>query len=251
MSLLQSIGEIFDVNLSHSLERFLVEDAGIFVPGTLAVRSELDVVLLVESPHTDEVAPHDASDRYPLKGSAGRHVRDKLSEWAPLTLGDPERSIGQLVHQGCDAVLKLGIMNVSQLPLQDGAYINQGGECQGDEVRRNERWPDYIRCMEHIKCEPYVRHYDGFRDRNGNGTGLLQREINDLQDAISKDLKERLDYLTGCNKNVTLVPCGDVASAFYLKACVTCLPHPARSGWRNLDGQNACLRDVLERLWPT
>ena len=248
--LLESIGDIFDQDLSNSLERFLVPDRG-------TDREGLEVVLLVESPHTTEVRPYAIDARYPLAGatetSAGRRVTDKFIECG-LELAPPVGPVGSLVHQG-DTVQQLGIMNVCQLPFQEGAYINQGSEHQGDEVRQNERWPDYIRCMVYIRKEPYVRHYQGFGDPNGNGAGHLEGEINQLQDVIAEDLRERLDTLCENYPDVLLVPCGKVAAAFYLKARVAYLPHPTNRGrrgerWVDLNCQNACLQRILERLQP-
>ena len=71
---------------SNSLKRFLVKDAGIFEPGTNTVRNELRVVLLVESPHTDEVKlSEDIHNRYPLAGRTGRDVRGGTVPPGPST----------------------------------------------------------------------------------------------------------------------------------------------------------------------
>lgn len=231
MPLLLRIGEIFNINLSVSLERFRV-------PDTCAGRPGLEVVLLVESPHEQEVEAPEIDDRYPLAGtaerSAGRHVRDKLTEWAQ-DLELPVQPIGQLVHQEFDAVQRLGIMNVSQLPFQASPYAAVDGD-----VCENEHWDDYIKCMEHIKGNPYVRKY-------------RWDKMNDLRVAITEDLKARLDNLVQCNPNVLLVPCGDVAAAFYLRAAIARLPHPSlkRGGWRTLNAEERRHKEtIIERLWP-
>ena len=250
MPLTQSIGGIFNTNLSEGLERFLVLDTGVD-------RGELEVVLLLESPHAREVEQAQVDDRYPLAGatetSAGRHVRDKLAEWVS-SLELPEQPIGQLVHQECNAVRHLGIMNVSQLPFQEKAYSEQD-----NGVRQNEHWSYYIKCMKHIKKKPYVRDYRGF-PHNGNDAHLRD-EINDLQAAIIADLRARLEDLYESNPNVLLVPCGEVAAAFFLKAMAAYLPHPTRRsdtaiqrerGWGTLNGEEQQHKEeIVERLSPS
>ena len=259
MPLHQRIGRIFcasgDTNayrdFSNSLKRFLVKDIG-------TNRDELRVILLVESPHT-----HEVGYRYPLAGETGRHVRDIINgcSGGPITGELPDGPIGRFVHDGHlgspnhdsnHSILRLGVMNVSRLPLQGKAYscVPWGdGDCRG-----HDRWHDYIRCMEYIKKEPQVQKYRGFGD-----TRQLWDEINQLQCAIAKDLRKRLDCLSVKNRTVLLVHCGPVAKEFYTKAiggrpiCAinTCdLPHPARKGWKNLDCQNKCLRNILNHICP-
>ena len=229
--LLDSIGGIFDQNFSTSLARFRVEDAGIIEPGTDTVRNELRVVLLVESPHTDEVGLSDEiHNRHPLEGSAGRHVRDIL-EQEQLAL--PDEPIGRLVHRVDDTVRGLGIMNVSQLPFQKEPYRNQdNGICH------NQHWKDYIKCMEIIRKDPVARK------RKCN---KCQR----LDDAIVEDLRRRLRSLCRRNSDVRLVPCGEVASTFYTKTKERYLPHPSRNGWQTLNcEERQCLQNIRDLLRP-
>lgn len=263
MPLNDGVGEIFMEAEAHaasnSLERFHVEDAGIFVPDTNAVRDELRVVLLVESPHTLEVC-----HGYPLAGaratSAGRHVRDKLMEFGQ-GLQLPEQPIGRLVHQGFDAVQGLGIMNVSQLPFQSDAYDCapwEDGDC-----RDCPGWNNYIGHMEYIKDKP----------KPNTRRDPIRQE---LDDAIAEDLRGRLENLRD-GPDVLLVRCGDVARSFCRKATNgepaivmpnTCnLPHPTRRpgrveregrilrqwerGWQTLTPQEEqCLRDIVDLVGP-
>ena len=251
MPLHERIGEIFLANecdevqtaFSDSLERFLVPDRG-------TCREGLRVVLLVESPHTYEVC-----HGYPLAGpearSAGRRVRNKLME-CRQELQLPEQPIGRLVHQGHDAIQVLGIMNVSQLPFQSAAYNCipwEGGDC-----RCRPEWSNYVRRINTIKNDP-----DKF------AVNRRSPECKDLDEAIAENLRGRLQCLHGNNPDVLLVCCGDVAQEFCSKAIgrepvifvgnIRNLPHPNNRGrggerWEDLDCQNPCLRQILERLRP-
>lgn len=152
MPLHQKVGEIFledegeRAAFSNSLRRhFLVKDAGIFAPGTNTVRNELRVVLLLESPHTDEVEPSGIHNRHPLAGRSGKDVTKVLMEWLPGSNLQDNESIGNLVNrEHCD-VRWLGIMNVSQLPFQNPAY-----NINGDARQNNPPWKEYKDSMEYI-----------------------------------------------------------------------------------------------------
>ena len=245
------VGEVFleaeaCAAFSDSLRRFLVPDRG-------TERDVLSVVLLVESPHTTEVLPRAIDDRYPLAGSdgnhAGRRVNDKFMD---CELDLPEgQSIGRLVHQGCDTVRGLGIMNASQLPFQEGAYINQDGEDQGDEIRRNTRiWNKYIKSIQYIR-KIYQKERLGWKTYKH--VEELRSTIDCLECAIVMDLRERLRHLHRRNPDVLLVRCGYVARNFYTEARIdierTCdLPHPSHLSWNTLNCQNPCLHEIVTRL---
>ena len=247
--LLDSIGGIFDQNFSTSLARFRVEDAGIIEPGTDTVRNELRVVLLVESPHTREVRLPEIHARYPLAGPVGRFVRVKLKGWG-LTLPEQRTSIGQLVHQGCDTVQRLGIMNVSQLPFKEEPY-----ELDDNDVHQNQCWDDYITCMEYIREHPGVKTYMSSND-NGRTRRwqVLRCKIDRLEHAIIEDLAVRLGALGG---NVRVMCLGDVAQIFFLKSryyletnrYIFDFPHPSHGHWAHLAPQNdPRLQEILDLI---
>lgn len=231
--LLERIGGIFDQNLSNSLARFLVPDGG-------TNRGGLEVVLLVESPHIHEVCYH-----YPLAGDAGIYVRDVLGKKAGRLF--PNEPIGRSVYDGYLDFLRLGIMNVSQLPFQSDAY-----DClpvQGaNDCRNSDHWDDYKRHMNTIKEGPDPNSRDCTNCKS-------------LDDAIAEDLRGRLECLRGNNPDVLLVSCGEVAQAFYGKAInrepaitmpnICNPPYPSIHRWDSLTGcQEECLRDIINRLWP-
>ena len=237
MPLHQKIGEIFLANgpadarkaFSDSLERFLVPDRGtIQDDGT--VRDELRVVLLLESPHTDEVELPEIHNRHPLAGRSGQDVTKVLMEWLPgLNLQDNE-SIGSLVNrEHCDTRW-LGIMNVSWLPFQKKPYKEQD-----NGVRQNVCWDDYITCMKYIKDHPGVKTYRGKDDAKTQRLQQLRCKIEELESAIIEDLKGRLMLIKSARDGVLLVCCGEVARQIYEKTdvsmCDTDAPHPSYSRW--------------------
>ena len=223
MDLCDKIGEILigneegrRVSFSKSLRRFFVPDGG-------TDRKRLKVVLLLESPHTDEVKLPSISHRFPLAGRTGEDVYQEL-RCLGVELPDQLYSIGKLVHQGDRAVRYLGIMNVSPLPFQKGAYESVPVPCGVQDCRCDGSWDSYMECMETIR----------------NGALSLRRECTRCQrmdEEISRDLKRRLESLYRRSRRVLLVPCGKVAAAFYLKAMVPYVPHPTHQAWRNVGCQ--------------
>lgn len=224
--LLQRIGEVFGNDLSDKLKRFRVLDGGTH-------RDELKVVLLVESPHTAEVEPPECRDRYPLAGRTGKDIRDVLDKY----LGGielPNKSIGELVHRGSlDFIRQLGIMNVSQLPFRGSAYQKLGVE------PNCKNFANYKKCMKNIKSRPFA-------------VTRKIKKCKKLDDAISEDLRIRLEALYKRKPDVLLIRCGEVAQGFYMKArkMENYLPHPSRKknsrSWQNLNSQEKqCLQNIL------
>lgn len=229
------------VAFSNSLERFLVPDRG-------TDREELEVVLLVASPHTDEVC-----DGYPLAGNSGTRIRNALDRCC-TERSLPDGSIGRLIYDNHPDFLRLGIMNVSQLPFEREAYEPSYVHCVRNDCRNRREWINYVRHMRTIFNGPE-------RDRRNH------RNCKYLDDAISENLRGRLDCLHSRKPNVLLVRCGNVAQEFYRKAInrppacpidrqpICDLPHPANRGtggerWEGLDCQNECLRRIVAALGP-
>lgn len=230
MPLHQNVGEIFLANgsdeeraaFSASLERFLVKDAGIFESNIGTVRNELKVVLLLESPHIDEVGLSDEiHNRHPLAGTSGQAVTKVLMEWLPGLILQDNESIGSLVNRKHYDVRWLGIMNVSQLPFQSSAYnIN-------DDARQNRPpWNEYKDSMSHIREK---------RRRCEDHDNPLRCKINQLYHTIIGDLRRRLELMKFGRPGVLLVCCGEVAQKLYEKAdvrlCDTYVPHPSHNQW--------------------
>lgn len=205
--LLDRVAHIFDQDLSEKLKRFRVEDRG-------TKREAVKVVLLLESPHIEEVKPPDIRDRYPLAGKSGKDVTKVLRNWLPRVSFQGDESIGSLVHREFCEFNWLGIMNVSQVPFQRKAYESVGGE-----IVEHDHWDVYAKYMKHFKktarCE----------DRLGE---------QQLYRAIVEDLRARLEPI---EPEILLVCCGEIAQKFFVatgkdkEMCHFFVPHPARSHW--------------------
>ena len=233
MSLYQRMGEIFLASASqeereefsnHLQRRFLVRDGGMD-------NHEPRVILLLESPHKDEIRHPEVDDRFPLAGRAGRHVMERFTEWKP-TLALSEQPIGQLVHNECDRLHWLGIMNVSQIPLQREAYLSISNRGEQD-LGVPSAWKICWKCMKCIRARPSVGEYHGIKCKCCDRGGSLRDEMQALRTAIEEDLKGRLEHLQCRVPNALLVCCGDVAQAFYKRTGInwqeTCnFPHPMR-----------------------
>ncbi len=262
----QRVGEIFLENesagartdFSDSLRRFLVPDRG-------TDRNELSVVLLAESPNTDEVFSPEIGNRYPLaatgEGSPGLRVRNKLTEWIPA-LNLPEQPIGQLVHQVYNTVQQLGIMNVSRLPFQRGAYKYHHIPQRENDCRAHANWDDYITCMKYIREHPVAKTYMSKNDTNRTQRWQeLRCKIDLLEHAIIEDLAGRLESIGG---NVQVMCLGEVAQIFYLKSLyyrntngyILDFPYPSsrplhRRYWANLAPQNdQRLQGIIDHIQP-
>ena len=224
MPLHERVGSIFLANetdevqaaFSASLARFRVEDAGIFTPNGVTVRNELRVVLLVESPHTDEIR-----NRHPLAGRSGQDVTKVLMEWLPGLILQDNQSIGDLVNREHYDVRWLGIMNAGQLPFQSPAY-----NTNGDARQNRPPWKEYKDSMNHIRKK---------KKRCEDHHNPLRCKINQLYCAIIEDLRRRLEPIKSERPDVLLVCCGKVAQKLYkntdIRLCDTYAPHPSRNQW--------------------
>ncbi len=183
------------------------------------------VVLLLESPHTDEVC-----SGYPLAGESGSDVAEKLVEWGLLpraSEGDRD-PIGRIIRCGNSHVQWLGLMNVSNLPLQKVAY----NLC------------NISPCLKLLLCR-------FGKIRTGVKSDFLPHRRNPItqrvQEVIIDDLADRIrQLLRRCTSSPMFVPCGRVAQAFFRKASQRIeenifelsnipepgfIPHPSRRQW--------------------
>lgn len=185
-------------------------------------------VLLCESPHRDEVI-----HGHPLAGLSGLNVTKRLGENHDFNYPVcPASPIGCLILRESHRVLNsIGLMNVSQLPLQGKAY-----SCS------LHRYSGLFDKFENIKAEA----------EKTNDEGKLKNKIDDhpIWKAIGDDLCRRLVELNTqaatlaledgeAAGNIEVVPCGAVARGYLCwarsRACLGDLQpyghkvsHPAR-----------------------
>lgn len=199
MTFLARLASVYpNLDLS-ALEDYLVEDCG--------CGGDVKVVLLCESPHTDEV---EASPRQPLVGTSGRSVAAVLQKLAlrrGLENGD---SIGELVGSGNGDFDWVGLMNVCPLPMQKSPYCND----------LQNRFGQLLDELESI--------------RGKTGT---RAELSNLECAIKNHLMERWQRLSSCVEEVPLlIACGSTARRFRTLAGLPDedlprTPHPSRGQW--------------------
>ena len=204
-----------DLDLS-GLENYLVEDSG--------CTGEVKVVLLCESPHTDEV---EASPRRPLVGASGASVAAvvrKLVHGQDTESGD---SIGELVGGGNEDFDRVGLMNVCPLPMQKTPYCD----------------------VLQSRCNQLLDDLERIRKRTGNRV-----ELSALECTIKNHLAERWESLRNCvDSEPLLIACGGTARRFRTLAGLPGedlpkTPHPSRGQWaRALELYKTMerIRDVL------
>ena len=201
-----SVGGIFGRRLARFVESSVVPDLSEGDWGGVKV------VLLLESPHTDEVRAG-----RPLAGNSGASVTRDLGENVPAMHG-VAGAVGDLVANGDRRVSWLGIMNASRLPLQASAYPANGADHRVDIPA----WSEFAKCL------PYVRGKRSVTERN-EAALLMER-------AIVEDLQERLDGIPAGN-GLLLVCCGEFAQRIFERTRVrdtiriAYAPHPARNQW--------------------
>ena len=189
------------------LEQYVVHDIDV-------ERTDVDhAIMLLESPHDLETCRG-----FPLAGSSGlavaRQLRSVLcvpDEVANCPLGDILRN-----HRCNDRLRRIGVMNVSQLPMQESPYL-----C---EVRSKFHEPLFTR-FSTILINPKAK---------------TRRDY--LTARIESLLVECLRTRIKTAPNAFWILCGKVAEAFFCKAkmslrkeetpCHYRVPHPS---YRNLD----------------
>ena len=205
------------------------------------VGAALRTVLLCESPHHAEI-----SHGHPLAGGSGKTVTRAFADRNLDGFNGREEPIGCLLHrrrrpQGANACVQplplvngpvlnsLGLMNVSRLPLNSEAYCL-------DSRRQYSELLCYFEAiktkLEQKKPEKGIQFLEQL-----DGTHIPSQIYATLRD----DLIRRLNHIP---QGVKIIPCGNVAKAFFgwaikdcgYRGCATpykCLvPHPSRNSWQ-------------------
>ena len=211
-----SVGEILGRRLARFVESSVVSDLPRDDWGGVKV------VLLIESPHKDEV-----NRGHPLAGDSGESVTKGLGENIPAMCG-VAGAVGDLVAKGDQRVSWLGIMNASRLPLQAGAYRKNGDGRRADVPA----WSEFAKCLRYIKPrskKPQKEKPDRPVTERNEAALLMER-------AIVRDLQKRLDGVPAGN-GLLLVCCGRFAQSIFERTEVrdtiriAYAPHPSRNQW--------------------
>lgn len=226
-NLVQRLGHISSGNLSLSgddmqiLNRYCIDD----VSASGANFRHIGAILLLESPHCDEVS---ICHLHPLAGRSGENVTRIFSHYHVIDKTQ-EDSAGCLVKAG--KIPWLAIMNVCQLPMQRGAYRR--------DARRSYQIRLLLKTLEEVKM---------VLQRGKRNNIYLPMRANMPQDrpvvdAIKHDFENRVNRITGlCCHKPLLVPCGWVARNFLEAVQVinaekydgkygNRVPHPGRGRW--------------------
>lgn len=184
-----------------------------------------NTIFLTESPHESEVCK-----RYPLAGQAGAIV-------AGAFVG----TVGEILHckrfddaaNPLNIFRRMGVMNVSRLPLNRKAYKNVG--TLGKKGRN--LLDDFQKIKEHFQK----------KDKQSPPSGT-----EDVFNAIKEDLTCRIEELKYLDADVCYVACGNVAKYFLKKACPKiqpiCVPHPARPGEWFSGTKNVEVQKIVDKL---
>ena len=171
------------MSLYKNLKDYFVDDL---------IYADTKVLFVLESPHTEEIKMG-----YPVAGKSGRDMSKVLYQ--------KDEALGKLISQR--EVKSLGIINISNYPLQKTAYKNQ-------ELKEIELFPK-------IRQNPKLRKYD-------------KLGINETLSQMMHDFKSRLEP----HKDKKLILCGNFAQeafdTIFLEEEfkeVLRVPHPSFNQW--------------------
>lgn len=204
------------------LNRHLVNDLTDYLP-----QEGHNTVLLIESPHKSEVRKG-----YPLAGNSG-------AIFAGAFVG----TMGDILHSRRfdDRVIsvfkRMGVMNVSRLPLQKNAYRNLEN------------------CQENLLC--LISHFKKIKDRLDKGRES-PADAEETKCAIKDDLKCRIRKLESQKPHAEIcyVTCGNIAKYFFDIACPNVpaffIPHPSSKAhpWFQDGKLNNQVRIISNRFRP-
>ena len=189
-----------------------------------------NTILLMESPHKSEVCKS-----YPLAGQAGA-----------IIVGAFVGTMGEILHckrfddtvNPLKTFRRMGVMNVSRLPLQEEAYKNVDALCKED-----------------CNLKALLGNLQKIKMRFEEGKQRPPAGTEHLVDAIEDDLKRRIKELRcpdAC-ADLCYVACGKVAETFLKKVYPSIkpiyVPHPGKSGaWFEGGTLHEKVQDIVDRL---
>ena len=171
----QNISSIKSLVEKYELDHYVVPDLNL---------DNADTIFVLESPHINEV-----KKRYPAAGSSGVNMSNFLFEEADIQ----QIPLGKLICS--KRVTQYGIMNISNIPLQEKVYKSS----DINDVMKNLFW---------------------IRDRITKDKNAITAEFEDSREIknhlimlLLKSFTKRLNALSLQDKDIVL--CGNFAQAFY------------------------------------
>ena len=219
MSFLEKLKDVYPDSDLSGFEDYLVDDC---VRG-----SDVKIVLLCESPHTDEVK---ADPRRPLVGKSGKSVARVLRKLALCQEADRDTPIGDLVYRGEVNFDWLGIMNACPVPMQKAPYCNE--------------------------------ILEGLRNQIGDLSWVRTKSAacsrqQALESAIADDLSARWNCVRArIDPNALVIACGQTARKFHSLAGLPTVeslpnvPHPSRQQWTMALQLHECMLQIRNVLGP-
>ena len=201
--------------------RIFANRMGPFYVEDLIGNGNVSVILVCESPHTDEINQH-----YPLAGKSGKYVTATLAKlvfgrseaWGE-SMPDPwNQPIGKLVKDNHPCFRWLGIINVCPIPLQEKAYKNS---IYGINCPRKLLKP--IKTIQGLNPTKIMRPRDN---------PITHR----VQSVIIQSFAYRIRRARRIVPNVTMIPCGKFAEAAFTviregENAKRGIPHPSHRQW--------------------
>ncbi len=187
---------IKEISKKHEVKSFIPDQA--------------NFIFILESPHTAEL-----KHNIPVAGRSGTTMsRHLLGE-------DFKQPLGILLKENAQAgfinekLNKIGLLNVSQIPMQRKAYTD----------------------------EETIKHHDSFISKletirtSNQTTTYSSHDLNEVQAALVFNFKNRLNELS--NRECTLIPCGRFSQKFFGLAnlmsshwsVIEEVPHPSYNSW--------------------
>jgi len=227
LSLMENRVEHWSSEDSKKLEKFIVED--------LYSGEDVETLFILESPHTDEV-----KYQYPAAGKSGREMSNILFNRGDIPFGFIIKYMEYMREEmNINLTKNIGIMNVSQLPLQLSIYEDEDIELLEDLSLLN-----FIKkAITKDKSSIYTKHGNDF--------------TNKLKKISYDDFEKRLKKLNNEYNINLIIPCGNFAQSFLGKFfeqnkidnlnTIWGVPHPSRGFWRQKKYKNT-IKKIKDKL---
>lgn len=231
MNLLRELAAALNCN-RQSIEPLF----GRYVVGDLCTMQPAPTILVLESPHDDEVA-----HGYPAAGTTGSAITSALRRNVSIEATLEQSPLGSIL-QRCPRTLRLGLMNASRLPLQIKVYRQEHIEWYGWDRIQSEFLCFLLQTLRQLQGDTDERQINDLLSNEADNHASRVYRV------LLNDLKFRLESLP---RGALVVPCGKVARNLVdrvasldgyegtaeIRAQIgdKDIPHPVVPGWSKLD----------------